>query len=117
MSYLMGWGYFDVSWPKDTPVDEEWLRLLNPAEMGDTLYLFREFHDTPLQGAVDRLVGMFRKPLDEVEGLELHCSFSCIDDQYYEYHLDILEGEVMYEESRLTFERRPPCMCPIDIGR
>lgn len=113
---IRSFGWYEAKWPKGTPIDRDWLMRGEPEEEGDALGVWRDFSDIGPGDLLYDLVMMFGRPLMEVEGLDLHCEYQCDEDERFECHLDILDGRATYEESVVTFERRPMGECPIGIG-
>ena len=109
-------GYYELAWPKDTPINPNrfWKAALE--DLGEKLYLWCEIIDEYSLHVLNDAYEMFGKPLDEVQGLELHLVYECYEDGFYEFHLDIVDGKVRYEESRVIFVERPPEDCPVFIG-
>lgn len=116
---INSWGFYEVSWPKATPIDRDWLCKGEPEDVigcPSLCFVSREFNGIYSTHALADMIEMFGRPLDKVEGLELHCVFCCNEDEYFECHLDILDGKVYYEESKVVFEDKDASECPIDIG-
>ena len=113
---VRSWGYYEMSWPKDTPFDKTWLYHDEPEDLGDRLHMWYDFCDVYAYNLLDCEIKMFGKPLDKVQGLELHLEYVCYEDGYFEFRIDIVDGKVRYEESEIIFNERPLSECPVGLG-
>lgn len=64
---------------------------------------------------LDDLKDLFRMPLDEVPGLELHCHYETDEDGHFEFDLDIEDGKCTYKEAVIQMVEQPMSECPVSI--
>ena len=109
------YGQVECTFPKGTELHEEEYFTPKVDELNGKPYIFEEFDGCYSETILEGYVQLFGKPLDEVEGLDLHLYYECLDDGYWNMELDIKDGECRYQESEIVMRERPMRKCPVDI--
>lgn len=111
---ISSYGHVECTFPEGTELHED-LYTPEVSECDSKPYIFEEFDGHYSNTILDGYVKLFGKPLDEVDGLDLHLYYECLDDGFWKMELDIRDGKCHYEESEIVMHERPMSECPVDI--
>jgi hypothetical protein len=111
---ISSYGQVECTFPKGTELHEDEFTT-EIGECDGKPYIFEEFDGYHSDTILEEYVRLFGKPLDEVEGLDLHLYYECFEDGFWKMELDIKDGKCHFEESEIVMHERPMSECPVDI--
>lgn len=112
---ISSWGYIECEFPKGTETHGDGYYI---SELGNGhMYLSDDICNQYSNHVLDDLVEFFGRPLDEVDGLELHVEYETADEGYFRMEFDIVNGKKTYKESRVVMDDAPLYKCPFDYGQ